>query len=103
MIAGEWTDPTAGKVKLADYARSWIAQRPGLRPRTVDLYSWLLDKHIAPYLGGGADRQAVHADDQGMAGDASRQRGVGLDGGQGLPAAAGGHDDRGRGRQDPAP
>ena len=52
MIAGEWTDPQRAKVKLADYARSWIAQRPGLRPRTVDLYSWLLDKHIAPYLGG---------------------------------------------------
>ena len=52
MIAGEWTDPQRAKVKLADYARSWIAQRPGLRPRTVDLYSWLLDKHIAPHLGG---------------------------------------------------
>ena len=51
MIAGEWTDPQRAKVKLADYARSWIAQRPGLRPRTVDLYTWLLDKHIAPHLG----------------------------------------------------
>jgi integrase len=25
--------------------------RPKLRPRTVDLYRWLLAKHIAPYLG----------------------------------------------------
>ena len=25
---------------------------PGLRPRTMDLYRWLLKKHIAPYLGG---------------------------------------------------
>ena len=52
MAAGEWTDPDRGKVKLADYASTWIAERPGLRVRTVDLYNWLLAKHIAPYLGG---------------------------------------------------
>ncbi len=52
MTTGEWTDPERGKVKLADYAGLWIAQRPNLRPRTVDLYRWLLKKHIAPYLGG---------------------------------------------------
>jgi hypothetical protein len=38
-------------VKLEDYAATWITQRPGLRPRTVDLYLWLLKKHIAPYIG----------------------------------------------------
>ena len=26
-------------------------QRPGLRPHTVDLYSWLLRRYIAPQLG----------------------------------------------------
>jgi integrase len=52
MISGEWTDPDRGKVKLKDYAETWISQRPGLRPRTVDLYTWLLKKHITPYLGG---------------------------------------------------
>jgi integrase len=52
MIAGEWTDPQRAKVKLADYAGAWIDQRPGLRPRTVDLYRWLLDRHITPHLGG---------------------------------------------------
>ncbi len=52
MASGEWTDPERGKIKLADYAETWITQRPGLRPRTIDLYRWLLKKHIAPYLGG---------------------------------------------------
>jgi integrase len=52
IAAGEWTDPERGRVKLADYAAAWIAQRPGLRVRTVDLYNWLLTKHIGPYLGG---------------------------------------------------
>jgi integrase len=51
MLAGEWADPDRGKVRLGDYAARWIAQRPGLRPRTVDLYSWLLRRYIAPQLG----------------------------------------------------
>ncbi|MEV4457034.1 tyrosine-type recombinase/integrase [Microbispora sp. NPDC049633] len=51
MISGEWTDPDRGKVLLGDYARTWIKERPGLRPKTVELYTWLLDRHIAPGLG----------------------------------------------------
>jgi hypothetical protein len=46
--AGEWTDPERGKVKLGDYGSAWITERPGLRPRTMDLYRWLLRKHIEP-------------------------------------------------------
>ncbi|MFF3853034.1 tyrosine-type recombinase/integrase [Micromonospora sp. NPDC002575] len=52
MVRREWVDPDLAKVKLDDYARRWIEQRPNLRPRTVHLYSWLLEKHIVPYLGG---------------------------------------------------
>ncbi len=52
ITAGEWTDPERGKIKLGDYASVWITQRPGLRPRTIDLYRWLLRKHIDPHLGG---------------------------------------------------
>ena len=48
---GEWSDPIRARVLLDDYATLWIAQRPGLRPRTVDLYSWLLKRHISPKLG----------------------------------------------------
>ena len=51
MLGGTWADPQRGKVKLSDYAGAWITQRPGLRVRTVDLYRWLLAKHIGPYLG----------------------------------------------------
>ncbi|GAA1521624.1 hypothetical protein GCM10009677_63390 [Sphaerisporangium rubeum] len=51
IIRGEWTDPDRGKVKVKDYAETWISQRPGLRPRTVDLYRWLLKKHITHSLG----------------------------------------------------
>jgi Phage integrase, N-terminal SAM-like domain len=49
---GEWTDHERGKVTIGDYGSAWITERPGLRPRTMDLYRWLLGKHIEPYLGG---------------------------------------------------
>jgi len=51
IIRGEWLDPDKGAILLKDYAERWIAQRPGLRPRTVQLYGWLLTKHVTPYLG----------------------------------------------------
>jgi hypothetical protein len=35
ISAGNWTNPERGRVKLEDYAATWITQRPGLRPRTV--------------------------------------------------------------------
>ncbi|ROS41389.1 tyrosine-type recombinase/integrase [Amycolatopsis thermoflava] len=49
---GDWLNPEQAKVPLGHYADQWITQRPSLRPRTVELYRWLLRKHIAPYLGG---------------------------------------------------
>jgi hypothetical protein len=51
LAAGNWTLPERGKIKLAHYAGVWISQRPGLRPRTVDLYGWLLRRYIALQLG----------------------------------------------------
>lgn len=47
----EWKDPERAKIQLQDYAESWIKERPHLRPRTVHLYGWLLDKYVTPHLG----------------------------------------------------
>jgi hypothetical protein len=52
ITAGEWTDPARAKIKLADYAERWIAERPALRARRIELYRWLLAKHITPHIGG---------------------------------------------------
>lgn len=52
LTRGEWTDPEKARVTVEQYADQWIRERPGLRPRTVELYRWLLRKHIAPHLGG---------------------------------------------------
>ncbi|HET7691321.1 MAG TPA: phage integrase SAM-like domain-containing protein, partial [Nocardioidaceae bacterium] len=51
MIRGTWADPERGKVSLQDYGQRWIEQRPGLRPRTLDLYRWLFGRYVRPQLG----------------------------------------------------
>ena len=45
--AGEWTDPERGKVKLGDYVRAGSPNGPELRPRTMDLYRWLLKSTLS--------------------------------------------------------
>jgi integrase len=42
--------PDAGLVLIADYGAAWIEERPGLRPKTVTLYRYLLRAHITPYF-----------------------------------------------------
>jgi integrase len=51
IARGEWTDPERARVTLGDYADRWISERAGLRPRTVELYRWMLGRHIKPWLG----------------------------------------------------
>jgi len=47
---GDWLNPDAGTVLIADYGAAWIEERPGLRPKTVMLYGYLLRAHITPYF-----------------------------------------------------
>ncbi|MDZ4827022.1 MAG: site-specific integrase [Actinomycetota bacterium] len=51
MARGAWIDPRAGEIVCAEYATAWLESRPGLRPRTVELYEGLLDRHLVPALG----------------------------------------------------
>jgi Phage integrase, N-terminal SAM-like domain len=51
LARGTWTDPDAARVALDVYAHGWLRSRPNLRPRTVDLYENLLERHIIPVLG----------------------------------------------------
>ena len=50
ILEDDWIDPDAGDILLSDYGATWIDERPGLRPKTVTLYSHLLRSHIAPYF-----------------------------------------------------
>lgn len=52
IIRGDWIDPDAGLVAFGQYAASWVAERPNLRPKTVQLYKGLVRLHMVPVLGG---------------------------------------------------
>jgi integrase len=51
ILDNEWIDPDLGRITFGDYARSWIAERPGLRPKSIQLYEYLLRRHLEPTFG----------------------------------------------------
>jgi integrase len=51
LLDGGWIDPNAGRVPLGEFARSWVVERAGLRPKTRQLYATLVRLHIEPELG----------------------------------------------------
>jgi integrase len=51
IIHGDWIDPDAGRVLFGRYAHDWIEERPSLRPKTVQLYRYLLRSHLDPPFG----------------------------------------------------
>ena len=48
---GAWINPDAGRERFEDYARSWLADRHDLRPRTRELYASELRCHLVPAFG----------------------------------------------------
>jgi integrase len=46
-----WVDPDAGRVPFGEYAAAWVAEHPGLAPRTRELYEALLRRHLTPTFG----------------------------------------------------
>jgi integrase len=51
IIRDDWIDPDAGRVPFIEYASSWVAERPNLRPKTLQLYKGLVRLHMVPALG----------------------------------------------------
>lgn len=51
ILDDSWINPDAGKVAFGKYADDWIAERPDLRPKTVELYRYLLRCHLSPTFG----------------------------------------------------
>jgi integrase len=54
ILDDDWINPDAGKILFGHYARDWINERPDLRPKTVELYGYLLRCHLSPTFGGRA-------------------------------------------------
>ncbi|MFI6921969.1 tyrosine-type recombinase/integrase [Nonomuraea spiralis] len=49
--AGDWLNPDLGKVSFKEYGTAWVEERPGLRPKTLQLYEGLLRIHLVPTFG----------------------------------------------------
>ena len=49
-VPGDGPTPGAGAIgiRFGPYAQRWIEERPGLSPRTLDLYRWTYRRHLAP-------------------------------------------------------
>ncbi|MEV0397562.1 tyrosine-type recombinase/integrase [Polymorphospora rubra] len=52
IVRGGWRNPDAGRIALGEYLSTWIDQRPGLRPRTVQLYRWLYRRYLEQTFSG---------------------------------------------------
>ena len=50
-LRGIAIDPRRAKITLEDYAKGNLAGRTNLAIRTIDQYTWLLEKHLTPTLG----------------------------------------------------
>jgi hypothetical protein len=51
LLGGGWIDPAAGRIPFPAYAAAWIDERPGLRPKTIQLYRYLLRAHLQAAFG----------------------------------------------------
>ena len=47
---GVWLDPSAGRVRLAEYATAWLQGKATLAPRTREIYALQLRLHILPSI-----------------------------------------------------
>ena len=89
ILNGDWINPDAGKVLLADYGTAWIEERPNLRPKTIRLYRYLLRRHIQPHFGSRTVAEIKERARAELAQEAPGLRGQRRHHGQGVPAAQG--------------
>jgi len=48
---GDDLDPAGRSMRFGVYARGWLKTKTELRPTTVELYEYLLERHVLPALG----------------------------------------------------
>jgi Phage integrase, N-terminal SAM-like domain len=46
-----WKDPDLGRASFREYATAWIKERPGPRPNTVQIYQYVMTRHLLPFFG----------------------------------------------------
>lgn len=51
LLRGAWVAPANSKVTFSEFAEAWLEKQHHLRPRTVELYRYLLRSHLEPSFG----------------------------------------------------
>jgi len=51
LLGGDWLNPDDELVSFGEYASDWIEERPCLRPSKIEVYRYLLNRHLMPALG----------------------------------------------------
>ncbi|GAA3134539.1 tyrosine-type recombinase/integrase [Streptosporangium carneum] len=51
ILAEDWSNPDLGKVSFKEYGSDWVNERPGLRPKTMQLYEGLFRLHLVLTFG----------------------------------------------------
>jgi integrase len=54
ILNDDWLNPDAGLIPFNEFASAWIEERPNLRPKTVEVYRYVLALHLIPSFGGRA-------------------------------------------------
>lgn len=62
LLSGDWIDPEAGRIPFSEYAKAWVEERPGLRPKTIQLYRYLLRAHLQKEFGSRTIASITEAD-----------------------------------------
>lgn len=70
---GRWVDPKAGDLTLRTYADAWLAGKTAIAPSTRELYTYFLDKHVYPDLGGKSLNRITSGDIRRWHADLSRR------------------------------
>lgn len=70
MVRGDWHDPRRGRVPFAEWADRWLAVKSAkLRAATIELYRYLLRRHVKPRFGSTQLGHITAADVQAWLGD----------------------------------
>lgn len=74
-VRGNYTDPKAGRITLADYFEVFMEVATNLKPSSRELYRGTATRHILPTLGGHAVNGITPGDVRGLLGTLAESRG----------------------------
>jgi hypothetical protein len=51
IAQGDWIDPADGRITFGEYAPRWLESRASIKPKTRQVQTTLLNRHVMPTWG----------------------------------------------------